>query len=91
MSQLHRPTRRLLQATICLPAALAGLTAAAAAADPPGSSKAESSAIRFSDTRAKAGIDFVHYAPRPRWCEIGPTVQGAATNEGLDLIFKEGR
>ncbi|MFQ5640036.1 MAG: CRTAC1 family protein [bacterium] len=45
--------------------------------------------IQFSDHREKAGINFFHYAPRPRWCEIGPTVQGAATNEGLELVFKE--
>ena len=31
----------------------------------------------------------MHYAPRPRWCEIGPTVQGAATNEGLERVFRE--
>ena len=47
------------------------------------------SRIRFTDLREKAGIDFVHYAPRPRWCEIGPTASGAATNEGLELVFKE--
>ncbi len=51
----------------------------------------EESLIRFEDYRAQAGIDFVHYAPRPRWCEIGPTVSGAATNEGLELIFREGK
>jgi len=45
--------------------------------------------IHFSDVRKQAGIDFVHYAPRPRWCEIGPTVQGAATNEGLERVFRE--
>ncbi|MFQ5605861.1 MAG: CRTAC1 family protein [bacterium] len=45
--------------------------------------------IHFSDHREKAGINFVHYAPRPRWCEIGPTVQGTATNEGLELVFQE--
>ncbi len=39
--------------------------------------------------KEKAGIDFVHYPPRPRWCEIGPTVQGAATNEGLERVFRE--
>lgn len=51
----------------------------------------EESLIRFEDHRARAGIDFVHHAPRPRWCEIGPTVSGAATNEGLELIFQEGK
>lgn len=44
--------------------------------------------IHFRDQREEAGINFVHYAPRPRWCEIGPTVQGAATNEGLELVFR---
>jgi len=45
--------------------------------------------IHFRDQREEAGINFVHYAPRPRWCEIGPTVQGAATNEGLERVFRE--
>ena len=45
--------------------------------------------IHFTDHLEKAGIDFVHYAPRPRWCEVGPTVQGAATNEGLERVFRE--
>ena len=45
--------------------------------------------IHFSNLREQAGIDFVHYAPRPRWCEIGPVVQGAATNEGIERFFRE--
>ena len=49
------------------------------------------SVIRFEDSLDRSGIDFVHYAPRPRWCEIGPTVQGVATNEGLNLVFEEER
>jgi hypothetical protein len=49
----------------------------------------DKSTIQFRDHREKAGIDFVHYAPRPRWCEIGPTVSGAATNEGLELVLLE--
>ncbi|MEE9167088.1 MAG: CRTAC1 family protein [Candidatus Neomarinimicrobiota bacterium] len=49
----------------------------------------EETEIRFVDQREYAGIDFEHYAERPRWCEIGPTVRGAATNEGLDLVFHE--
>ena len=47
------------------------------------------STISLQDKSTEAGIDFVHYAPRPRWCEIGPTVVGAATNEGLSLVFKQ--
>ena len=49
------------------------------------------SAIRFENLREQVGIDFIHYAPRPRWCEIGPTLRGAATNEALELIFLEGK
>ena len=45
--------------------------------------------IQFQDMTNSSGIDFVHYAPRPRWCEIGPSVVGAATNEELKLIFNE--
>ena len=47
------------------------------------------STISLQDRSVAAGIDFVHYAPRPRWCEIGPTVVGTATNEGLSLVFEE--
>lgn len=47
------------------------------------------SSILLVDKSESSGIDFVHFAPRPRWCEIGPTVVGAATNEGLSLVFKE--
>ena len=47
------------------------------------------STISLQDRSATAGIDFVHYAPRPRWCEIGPTVVGSATNEGLSLVFEQ--
>ena len=47
--------------------------------------------IYLQDKTDNSGIDFIHYAPRPRWCEIGPSVVGAATNEGLDLVFKEER
>ena len=39
--------------------------------------------IRFIDSLAEAGIDFQHYGERHRWCEIGPQVQGVATNEEL--------
>ena len=45
------------------------------------------STISLQDRSNAAGIDFVHYAPRPRWCEIGPTVVGSATNEELSLVF----
>ena len=45
--------------------------------------------IRLKDMASYSGIDFIHYAPRPRWCEIGPTVVGAATNEGLSLVFEQ--
>ena len=45
--------------------------------------------IRLKDMASYSGIDFIHYAPRPRWCEIGPTVVGAATNEGLNLVFEQ--
>ena len=47
--------------------------------------------IYLKDKTDDSGIDFIHYAPRPRWCEIGPSVVGTATNEGLDLVFKEER
>ena len=47
------------------------------------------SSILLVDKSDKAGIDFVHFAPRPRWCEIGPTVVGSATNEGLSLVFEQ--
>ena len=47
------------------------------------------STISLQDRSVSAGIDFVHYAPRPRWCEIGPTVVGTATNEGLSLVFEQ--
>ena len=47
------------------------------------------SSILLIDKSDKAGIDFVHFAPRPRWCEIGPTVVGSATNEGLSLVFEQ--
>ena len=49
----------------------------------------EKSSIRLKDLASSSGIDFIHYAPRPRWCEIGPTVVGAATNEGLSLVFEQ--
>ena len=45
--------------------------------------------IFLKDKTNESGIDFIHYAPRPRWCEIGPSVVGAATNEGLNLVFNE--
>ena len=45
--------------------------------------------IYLEDKTKFSGIDFIHYAPRPRWCEIGPSVVGAATNEGLSLVFEE--
>ena len=45
--------------------------------------------IYLIDKTNDSGIDFVHYAPRPRWCEIGPSVVGTATNEGLNLVFEE--
>ena len=47
------------------------------------------STISLKDRSVTAGINFVHYAPRPRWCEIGPTVVGSATNEGLSLVFEQ--
>ena len=49
------------------------------------------STISLQDRSVAAGINFVHYAPRPRWCEIGPTVVGSATNEGLSLVFEQER
>ena len=39
--------------------------------------------IRLTDVREDAGIDFEHYGERHRWCEIGPQVQGIATNEEI--------
>ena len=41
------------------------------------------SAIRLTDVREAAGIDFEHYGERHRWCEIGPQVRGIATNEEI--------
>ena len=49
----------------------------------------QSTSIKLKDLAGSSGIDFIHYAPRPRWCEIGPTVVGAATNEGLNLVFEQ--
>ena len=45
--------------------------------------------IYLEDRTDDSGIDFIHYAPRPRWCEIGPSVVGTATNEGLSLVFEK--
>jgi hypothetical protein len=45
--------------------------------------------IYLQDNSQNAGIDFVHFAPRPRWCEIGPSIVGTATNEELSLVFQE--
>jgi len=39
--------------------------------------------IRLTDVREAAGINFEHYGERHRWCEIGPQVQGIATNEEI--------
>ena len=39
--------------------------------------------IRLTDVREESGIDFEHYGERHRWCEIGPQVQGIATNEEI--------
>ena len=39
--------------------------------------------IRLTDVREDVGIDFEHYGERHRWCEIGPQVQGIATNEEI--------
>ena len=39
--------------------------------------------IQLEDAREAAGVDFVHYGERHRWCEIGPQVQGVATNEEI--------
>ena len=49
----------------------------------------QNTSIKLKDLASSSGIDFIHYAPRPRWCEIGPTVVGAATNEGLNLVFEQ--
>ena len=86
-----RSAKRPESTGLLLAATVLGLSVSAAAAGPQTSDDSDPCRIRFEDARAQAGIDFVHYAPRPRWCEIGPTVQGAATNEGLELVFKEGR
>jgi len=39
--------------------------------------------IYFENVLKEAGIDFQHYGERHRWCEIGPQVQGLATNEEI--------
>ena len=49
----------------------------------------QSTSIKLKDLSSFSGIDFIHHAPRPRWCEIGPTVIGASTNEGLNLVFEQ--
>ncbi|MCH7513543.1 MAG: CRTAC1 family protein [Bacteroidetes bacterium] len=49
----------------------------------PRDASASSTTIRFTDVLDKAGIDFEHYGERHRWCEIGPEVQGIATNEEI--------
>ncbi|MDG1136815.1 MAG: CRTAC1 family protein [Phycisphaerales bacterium] len=54
---------------------------AAIAADPP--APKPTSSIRLTDVREDVGIDFEHYGERHRWCEIGPQVQGIATNEEI--------
>ena len=46
--------------------------------------------IRLTDVREDAGIDFEHYGERHRWCEIGPQVQGIATNEEIPIgLFED--
>ncbi len=57
------------------------LTTATIALSP--SEQKPASNIRFADKRDAAGIDFEHYGERHRWCEIGPQVQGIATNEEI--------
>jgi len=47
------------------------------------------SSIILRDKTLNSGIDFIHFAPRPRWCEIGPSVVGSATNEELNLVFND--
>ena len=49
----------------------------------------QNTSIKLKDLAGSSGIDFIHHAPRPRWCEIGPTVVGTATNEGLSLVFEQ--
>lgn len=39
--------------------------------------------IFFNNVIDESGIDFEHYGERHRWCEIGPQVQGLATNEEI--------
>ena len=43
--------------------------------------------IYFENVLETAGIDFQHYGERHRWCEIGPQVQGIATNEEIMIII----
>jgi hypothetical protein len=57
------------------------LLSTAIALDPPAPKPVSS--IRLTDVREAAGIDFEHYGERHRWCEIGPQVQGIATNEEI--------
>lgn len=49
------------------------------------------SSIRFTDVLSEAGIDFQHYGERHRWCEIGPQVEGVATNEEIPANLFEDR
>ena len=49
-----------------------------------------SSTIKLTNVRNAVGIDFEHYGERHRWCEIGPQVQGIATNEEIPIgLFED--
>ena len=80
----NRAARRVSLLSCCL----ACLAPSAAAEGP--STKNPPCTIRFADVLSPAGIDFLHYGERHRWCEIGPQVRGVATNEEIPaLLFTE--
>lgn len=45
--------------------------------------------LYFIDVLSESGIDFEHFGERHRWCEIGPHVQGLATNEQIEVHLFE--
>ena len=48
-----------------------------------------SESIYLQDNSQNAGIDFVHFAPRPRWCEKGPSIVLNDKKEELILLFED--
>ena len=76
-----------LAVTVAIP--ISPQLARAAAGEEDEEDRSKRPAIVFENALEKSGIDFVHYGTRPRWCEIGQTVRGTATNEELKLVYLE--